>query len=246
MFSNKYISILGDSISTFKDVSNNTSYNSTIGNNRIYYGRDDHLDPIFVVDVNDTWFQIVLNKTNLKLCVNNSWSGWLVLDSDSNACGYGSRTDNLHNDHNNQMPDIIAIYLGTNDAHHKEVEIKPYNKKEIDDFINSNNKPTNFNEAYALMLFNIKRNYPKAKLFGFTLLHFECLSKETNKIYYEVMVSLLKHFNVTIVDLHSDCKVTPSFDYFAESAFVHPNKYGMNEIANTFINVLKETYYYDK
>ena len=237
MFSNKYISILGDSISTFKDVSNNTSYNSTIGNNRIYYGRDDHLDPNYVIDVNDTWFQIVLNKTNLKLCVNNSWSGSLVLDADSNACGYGSRSANLHNDYNNQMPDVIAVYLGTNDACHLEVNIGDYDKEDIDSFLLSNTKPSNFVQGYALMLNNIKNNYPKASIYCFTLLPFVYIEKQREEKMYEVMMKLFNHFNVNIVDLHKNCNIKSDLNFFAESGFIHPNKKGMNAVAKTFLDV---------
>ena len=44
------------------------------------------------------------------------------------------------------------------------------------------------------------------------------------------MKKTIKHFNINLIDLHKDCDVTLTFDYFAEEGFVHPNKKGMEAI----------------
>ena len=227
---NKTISFLADSITTFEGYSNNTNDNTTIGNNRVYYGGVNHTGSNYITDVNDTWWKMLIDELNMSICVNNSWSGSLVLDSDLNACGYKDRAKNLHNNITNTYPDIICIYLGTNDANRLELEIKNFDKNEIDNFIKSNKEPSNFNEAYALMLYNVKKNYKKSTIYACTLLPFKWISKERDEMFYDVMKNTIKHFNINLIDLHKDCDVTLTLDYFAEPGYVHPNINGMKKL----------------
>ena len=65
-FKDKWVSILGDSIST---------YNGWVpAGNSYYYPKDD------VNDVKKTWWHILLKKLGAKLCVNESWNGRKVCD----------------------------------------------------------------------------------------------------------------------------------------------------------------------
>lgn len=227
---NKKLSILADSISTFEGYSNNTNDNTTIKNNRVYYGGINNSGSTYITDVNDTWWKMLIDELSMHICVNNSWSGSLVLDSNLDACGYKKRAYNLHNDITNTFPDIIFIYLGTNDANRLNLEIKEFNEIEIDNFIKSKQEPTNFNEAYALMLYNVINNYKDATIYAFTLLPFRWIDSKRNDMFYDVMKKTIKHFNINLIDLHKDCDVTLTFDYFAEEGFVHPNKKGMEAI----------------
>ena len=226
---NKKISILGDSISTFEGYSNDINSNTTIGNNRVYYGGVDHTGFNYIVDVNNTWWKMMLDDASLKLVVNNSWSGSLVLDSRIQACGYASRSNNLHNDITNERPDIILIYLGTNDACN-HIEIGEYDKDNINEFIKSKNAPTNFIEAYALMINNIISNYKDAKIYCMSLLPFINLTEKENKQYNQVIYDIVNHFNLDVIDLYHNCKVESNLTYFAENGYVHPNETGMKEI----------------
>ena len=79
-FRGKTISILGDSISTYAGVSNNTAYNSTIGKNAVYYRAD---GSTLKVCLSDTWWQQAIDALDMKLLVNNSWSGSTVLHTRS-------------------------------------------------------------------------------------------------------------------------------------------------------------------
>ena len=237
-YRNKKLSILADSISTFEGYNNDTSKNTTIGNNRVYYGGVDHSGSTYITDVNNTWWKMLIDELNMSICVNNSWSGSLVLDADKNACGYGSRSKNLHNDIINEYPDIIFVYLGTNDANRLELPIGEYDKEEINSFIKSNQEPKNFVQAYSLMLHNIKTNYQYAKIYAFTLLPFKWISKESDDKYYDLMCKIINHFELEIIDLHKDCKVELTLEYFAEQGFVHPNVKGMVAIKECVKNVL--------
>jgi len=107
----KTISILGDSISTYAGVSNNTAYNSTIGNNAVYY--QPGTQGVYQAD---TWWQQTIDALGLELLVNNSWSGSAVLHTRRGTAGaYVDRCVQLHNDKTGEEPDIIVVYMGGND-----------------------------------------------------------------------------------------------------------------------------------
>ena len=103
----KRISILGDSISTFyQDGSPMNSYYGQVG--RFYY-------PTYCQDVrtvDKTWWGQLINNTNMILGVNNSWSGSTAVGTDESAGCSDSRINTLIQNGN---PDIVILYLGTND-----------------------------------------------------------------------------------------------------------------------------------
>ena len=93
-YAGKTMSILGDSISTYAGVSNNTAYNSTIGSNAVYYSSGS------LGGQQETWWQQAIDALGMQLLVNNSWSGSCVLHPRQGAGseGYLDRCVNLHND----------------------------------------------------------------------------------------------------------------------------------------------------
>lgn len=103
----KRISILGDSISTFyQDGSPMNSYYGQVG--RFYY-------PTYCQDVrtvDKTWWGQLINNTNMILGVNNSWSGSTAIGTDESAGCSDARINTLIQNGN---PDIVILYLGTND-----------------------------------------------------------------------------------------------------------------------------------
>ena len=104
VFAGKKVSILGDSISTFEGVSNNTAYNSTIGGNWIYY-----TDGLHGVSLHDTWWQQIIDTLDMELCVNNSWSGSKIsMDTAGNAA-YKDRCVQLHNNQG-ETPEYLWVY----------------------------------------------------------------------------------------------------------------------------------------
>ena len=239
--SGKKFSILGDSISTFEGHSNNTDANTTIGNNKVYYGGEVGTGREYIKDVNGTWWKMLINETNMELVVNNSWSGSLVFDERIDACGYASRCFNLHNDHNNDQPEIILVYLGTNDAH-QNINVGTYSKEEIDEFLTNEKMPSSFIEAYALMIHNIKRKYPNADIFCFSLLPFECLPKHRNEVFDTIIRQMVDHFKVNLIDLHNDCIIKPNMEYYSEGGCVHPNSKGMQSICDCVKSALLKYY----
>ena len=116
-FKDKWISILGDSISTYEGW--------IPSGNSIYYPKDD------VDNVNKTWWHMLLSKLEAKLCVNQSWSGRRVTDDGATearaaSLGMGKLHREVGQTYKNLdgseevattriNPDVILILLGTND-----------------------------------------------------------------------------------------------------------------------------------
>lgn len=104
----KKLSILGDSISTFyAEGSEMNSYYT--GTNQFYY-------PTYsatVKTVDKTWWYQLLKNTNMELGINNSWSGSCAYGTSSSA---GCSDGRINTIDDNGTPDIVIIYLGTNDC----------------------------------------------------------------------------------------------------------------------------------
>lgn len=139
-FEGKKVSILGDSISTYNGVSNNSKYNSTLNKNIGFYPISD------VTSQAETWWQQVIDILGMKLCVNNSSGGGRILSDEKlsttsngkftsylrNVAAYKERCINLHNI-DGEKPDVILVFLGTNDfSYHLDSE-KCEKCKELED-----------------------------------------------------------------------------------------------------------------
>ena len=105
MFKGKKLSILGDSISTYKGVSDDASANSTLLYNPYYYR-----DPL---PLEKTYWKLVMTSLGLTLCVNNSWSGGNLSGKDNPDSGV-NRANNLSRDDGTE-PDIVILFMGIND-----------------------------------------------------------------------------------------------------------------------------------
>ena len=82
------------------------SYYGQVG--RFYY-------PTYCQDVrtaDKTWWGQLINNTNMILGVNNSWSGSTAVGTDESAGCSDARINTLIQNGN---PDIVILYLGTND-----------------------------------------------------------------------------------------------------------------------------------
>ncbi len=76
IYKGKQLSVMGDSISTFKGISNSASYNKTLTPNHTYYHSESSI-PKWQY----TYWGRVIGYLDMKLCVNNSWSGGDVYGS---------------------------------------------------------------------------------------------------------------------------------------------------------------------
>ena len=116
-YKGKYISLLGDSISTFDGITNNTSVSSTMTNHRCYYRSS------LLPDYTYTYWGRLQVETQMKLCVINGWSSSKVYGGGQGA---DNKVDNTKDNilirsgqlHTNDghTPDLVIIYMGINDT----------------------------------------------------------------------------------------------------------------------------------
>lgn len=226
----KQFSILGDSISTL-DCFNPKGYN--------VFFKDDNCMKANVYEINDTWWGKVIDFFGGELLVNNSWSGSRVTKLPSSDTLFPSgcsdeRTNGLHI--NNVKPDIIIVYLGTNDwANGVETEYVDYLGEDITPSSNA------FLQAYQMMIDKIKTNYQNSEIWCCTLNSTYMSSNpkfsfpETYKgsfveDYNDVIRDVAKNYKCKLIDLYSF--KTP-YDTIDGS---HPNERGMSTLATLIIN----------
>lgn len=158
----KYLSIIGDSISTFSGWSNIAPGSTSAA---IYYPKD------WLNDVNQTYWKKLVDRTGMNLLVNNSWSGSECAGSASSSSCVVSQTNNrCHQLHKNGInPDYILINIGTNDFDH-DFELGVWNGRG-EKFPDNpeTTSPSTFREAYAVMLYRLRIYYPLARVFCCTI-----------------------------------------------------------------------------
>ena len=102
------LSIMGDSISTFyAEGSVMNSYYG--GENQFFYPR--YSTTIKTVD--KTWWYQLITNNKMELGINNSWSGSMAYGSSSSSGQSDGRVNTIDD---NGMPDVVLIFLGTNDC----------------------------------------------------------------------------------------------------------------------------------
>lgn len=227
----KYISILGDSISTLEGYSE-PDY-------AVYYEGEKRLfsDVLFF---SDTWWGRVCEKFGYELLANNSFAGSTVTRSPKHmipsfACS-DERTSSLGVD--NKHPDIIIVFIGVNDWG-CGVKIYPCDGEQ--------NNASIFSVAYETMLKKLTKNYPSAKIFCLTLPR---CSPEQNEYVYrgrifkhklceycEAIKLCASRCGCETIDLYEKVESYDSVDGF------HPNADGMKTIADAVISALEAIIY---
>ncbi len=251
-FKDKTISILGDSISTYKNYSNGQAAlttNNTIETYPCHYS-DNGVGDVYL---NDTWWKQAANSLGAEILVNNSCSSSQVFDDDANNPAYLTRCENLHDntgENAGQTPDIIAFYMGTNDITFSrstlgsadDIDYKKLIKKEYNKTTYA--KPKTTVEAYAITLSKIKEKYPDTEVYCFTSLlrcnANETVTKATDSFNYSVK-KLAKKFGCIIVDVNDNTGIYPSennYNRYIHDNSVHLNKKGMGAVAAAFLNSL--------
>jgi len=248
--SGKTLSILGDSISTFSNYSNGTAAlttNSTIADGAVYYPRSG-----FEVTAETTWWYQAAEELDLELLVNNSWSGSCLLKERSGTVGaYVDRCVQLHDDTGDnagQKPDMIAIFLGTNDYYTYPGTLGSYESIDFDGLITEEAsgfvyaEPTTSMEAYAISLHKTIQAYPDSEVYCFTLLP-RVNSTNQPTAFNEDICQLAEYFGVYTVDLY-DCGIRSDSGafYMLMGDSLHPDDPGMDAITNAFVSaVLKNS-----
>lgn len=215
-FEGAYISFLGDSITTYNGYSNNTTMNSTIGNNDTYYNASK-------MPVKDTYWMRVIDTLGMTLCVNNSWNAGRVTDTKQGITSGVERANQLHNDRKNVKPYYVIVYMGTNDvANGVELSL--------------------FESAYEEMLGNIKTNYPKAKVYCCTILPESRTANKSSEVtsYNAAIRSMAKAKGYGVVDFARDISSWNynSLTFVDDDLRVHPTSSGMEKLSKCIIDTL--------
>ena len=236
----KTLSILGDSISTYSGVSNNGARNHTIGRNLVYYTPG--LEEIYQ---RDTWWQQTVDSLGMRLLVNNSWSGSCMFMTGAGTPGaYQGRCVQLHTG-KGVSPDIIAVYLGTNDQDYFADSLGTFAAIDFESLIVpeetgfSYSTPETCMEAYAIALHKMQQRYPRAEIYCFTLLQRPDFTPFSVISFHTELEKLAEHYGVFVVDLLR-CGVyarQPAYDLLMAD-YVHPNPWGMDAITGAFVDSL--------
>ena len=139
------IGILGDSISTFKDI--------VPSNHRYYYPSED------VDDWTKTYWGVLINEYwNAELDVNASYSGGCVAPTPDKV----EITNFQYRSKLFKTPDVILVHGGTNDSNSRNgVAIGDY------DFLSSVEDldiESHFRDSFIALIRNLKADYPQAQI----------------------------------------------------------------------------------
>ena len=212
MKNGRRLSILGDSISTYRGVSNDGEANRSTCCNPFFYR-----EPF---PLNKTYWMLVLEELALELCVNNSWSGGTLSgrdDPDSGVC----RASRLSRD-NGVSPDVIIVFMGIND-------------------LGRGVSPSVFASDYTFALLSIKEKHPSAQVCCVNLPDRDPLLRERTEIFNQAIENAVRNAGsgFFVADLFGSR--LNNDDYYMNTVDgLHPDEDGMRIIAEVIGNAIKE------
>ena len=214
----KYISVLGDSISTYDVYSNGcVNGNSTLGNNAVYY-------PLSYggMTIDDTWWMQLIARANAILLVNNSWSGSTVTGGVISS-GNGARAKNLHCDIGNNAGrtlDIIIVYLGIND-------------------FDAGISIEQFSAEYCGMIGEMSEAYPEAQIYCLNLPYRAGADSERLTEFNNSISVGCERYDCRLVDVYANTWTQINYERYLIDG-LHPNSLGMDLITNELIHAFDQ------
>lgn len=177
---------------------------------------------IDVLSVEDTWWYQVVKGLGATLCSNNSYSGSKVSGGAASSANNIERVKKILNQ-DNERPDILIIHIGTNDCSYSV----------------SNDE---FEKAYLSMINQVKEISPNTEIYLCTLIAENKSVSMRNRLegYNEIIRNIGLNNNCKIIELAKIINYTNASIYLGDP--VHPNKLGMQQMANEVIRVIKEDY----
>lgn len=266
-YKGKTVSILGDSISTFQGVSNNTSYNKTLSQNNAYY--KDHF-----ISTDVTYWGRLIKDLEMELCVNNSSGGARVFGSSGSGYYDAGVLRGVQLDHDNgtpndlsddKKPDVIIVYLGTNDAtnipygelYNMLESADPADYKSIiqpwfESLLARTSNATVVTpgvaysiveEAYALTFYKMKQEYPDAEIICLNLLENTATAVKKTAAYNTIIAAMADYFDLTLADIYkyTNLNINTRYAYMVDTNCVHPNAAGHFLMTRAILKSLAET-----
>lgn len=212
MLINKRLSILGDSISTYKGVSNDASANPSLKYNPYYYGEPMPKDR--------TYWHRVMDSLGLVLCVNNSYSGGNLSGRDNPDSGI-NRARNLSRA-DGDTPDIVIVFMGINDL-----------GRGVD--------AEEFASDYKATLTTIKHLYPTAAVCCVNLPDRDASVRQRTELFNEGISAAVKSAGegFFIADLFGS-RLKGDFYYMNTTDGLHPDEDGMRIIAEVVEEAIRK------
>ncbi len=237
----KTFSILGDSISTYRNTSNRRGSrwsNTTIGRGKAWYS---DLKPI--MDLEDTWWMQLSEDLGLRLLVNNSWSGSTMYQHCFKADGaYVDRCVQLHDNtgiNDGAEPDLVFVFIGSNDFGLFRNTLGTADI-DYDDLFPDNGsgkrtwrEPKTTLEAAAVTLFRITERYPLAEIYMAEMLYRADLNAETEPVWRRFnrdLGEVAEHFGAVMVHFPDDVITYDRRELYFQDNRLHPNALGMDVI----------------
>ena len=211
MLFGKMLSILGDSISTYRGVSNDESANAALAYNPCFYSEP--------MPREKTYWGIVSERLGLTLCVNNSWSGGNLSGRENPDSGV-NRAANLSRDDGCE-PDIIIVFMGINDL-----------GRGVDSDV--------FYADYARTLEIIRGKYPNADVCCVNIPDRDPYLKRRAQIFNEAIARAAEMAGgrFFVADLFSS-RLNNDVYYMNTTDGLHPDEDGMKMIADVIEEAIK-------
>ena len=203
MTKGKKLSILGDSVSTYKGISNDENANASLFYNPYHY--QEPFPP------EKTYWGRLIDTLGLSLCINNSWSGGNLSGRDNPDSGV-NRVRNLFRD-DGMVPDIIIVFMGINDL-----------GRNVDAAV--------FSSDYEKTLMTIKETYPEAAVCCVNLPDREVMLKTRTEIFNAEIQKAVEAAGdrFFVADLFGS-RLNNDFYYMNTTDGLHPDEDGMQIIA---------------
>ena len=251
--SNKVVSILGDSISTFALEAGTGSGNKYAGENCTtnYPGNRVRYPYTDVLNVHQMWWQIVLDHFGWELGINESWGGsriaWLGDETVSTGANIyiGSPTRIGHLGENG-TPDIIFVFGGTNDINHLNTSLignlptadpTDYTQTDL-----NNLSVDEFKKAVYAMVLRLQFSYPEAQIIALVPYFCTANSSEgstpyTVKQFDDALFEVYDYLGVDYLDLRKIVNIYDAQTLLGDE--LHPNANGMKLIAEAVIHKIE-------
>ena len=227
-YAGKIISIMGDSISTFKGC--------IPAGNATWYPRGE------VNSSDKTWWSLLLGLTGAELGINNSWSGSRVSNtSETNSGNLGpdrcmpaiARIESLDD---NGTPDIILLFGGTNDINNG-VPLGTFDKNVAPGTVDLTTTIwDNFADGYKTTIMRMQHYYPYARIVCITPMYKGSGNNYNKRLdsFVSVIKDISDYFGIYCIDLRK-CGINPGNfapEYGLMIDGLHPDAKGMELIAN--------------
>jgi lysophospholipase L1-like esterase len=198
-----------------------------------------------VTDPTHTWWQKTVDTLGAERLVNNSWSGDKIVDR-----ALKGRATQLHDDtgaNAGELPDIIFIYLGTNDFSAVGASVGSVASLTVSDIAakaeNANYTPASVAEAYAVMLYRIKAAYPDAEIYCLNVIEKPNVNVASLAQFNDGLLAATDLFeDVYAVDIFRNSGIhdDANFDYYVPGNRLHPGENGMRAISKVLLDVIFE------